>query len=645
MHNTQIHAKHYRKFNFKRGHMKKTILLLLLFISVSLLFTSNREIDSLYTELELADDSEKIAILDILAGNFWELSPNERIPLALQMVELSEKLKDQGYKADAYNYLGIAYNQLDETQKSLDYFHKALDIFEELDDKSGIARTFLNLAQANLYLDNFDKALEYSKKNLAISLEIGDKKGMFMALNGLGTVMAKTERYDEALDYLFQALTIVKEINDKIGISQIYNNIGNVYFVLEETDKVLEYRLQSLEIIRELDNKWELALITYNIAEYYLENNEPDKAYPYLLESQELAEMLDNQGLIRDNTNFYSWYYELKEDYKKALKYLKDYSKLTKQQFSEELSETTAEMQIKYETEKKERQNEIYKLLIEKQRTDQTRLIGGLILFFIFLVVICLLYLAKNKTNKLLKKEITEHKKAEEALKSVYDDLDSFSYSVSHDLRSPLRALDGFAKILLEECTSDIDAEGAHLLNLISSNANKMNKMIEDLLSFSRLGRKAIVKSTVNMNTLFSNIFNELRIFSPERKINFNVSQLPSIIADVSLMQHVITNLLSNAIKFTQSKEEADIQVGSFNKDDQVIYYVRDNGVGFNMKYAGKLFNVFQRLHSTMEFEGSGAGLAIVQKIIQKHGGKIWAEAEVNKGATFYFSLPKMIKK
>jgi len=221
------------------------------------------------------------------------------------------------------------------------------------------------------------------------------------------------------------------------------------------------------------------------------------------------------------------------------------------------------------------------------------------------------------------------------------NDLESFSYSVSHDLRSPLRAISGFTNSLYKKYFEKLDDEGKRLINVIVESTRKMDCLIDDMLSFSHLGRKDVMKDSVNMNQLFAEVFNELRALCPGRNIDFNISQLPPISADASLMQHVVTNLLSNAIKFTQQKEHAIIEVGSLKKNRQVIYYVKDNGVGFDMKYANKLYNVFQRLHSDREFEGTGVGLAIVYKIIQKHGGNVWAEAEVNRGATFYFSLPK----
>jgi len=220
-------------------------------------------------------------------------------------------------------------------------------------------------------------------------------------------------------------------------------------------------------------------------------------------------------------------------------------------------------------------------------------------------------------------------------------DLEAFSYSVSHDLRTPLRAISGFTNALYKNYFDTLDDEGKRLLNVIINSASKMGCLIDDILAFSRLGRKEVVKKVIDLNPIFTEAYNEITNLITDRHIDFKLSKLPPAKADATLISHVISNLLSNAVKFTQTKDQAVIEVGSMKKDDSVVYYVKDNGVGFDMAYADKLYNVFQRMHSDREFEGTGVGLAIVYKILQRHGGNIWAKAEVNKGATFYFSIPQ----
>lgn len=226
-------------------------------------------------------------------------------------------------------------------------------------------------------------------------------------------------------------------------------------------------------------------------------------------------------------------------------------------------------------------------------------------------------------------------------LEHANKELEAFSYSVSHDLRAPLRAIDGFSRILLEDHGSKLDGDAPRLLGVIRSNTQNMGRLIDDLLAFSRLGRKQIERSQIDMTEVARNVFAQLDPTSSEPASHFCLEALPSAQGDPAMVRQVFTNLISNALKYSRTNEQQRIQVGGYSQSGERVYYVKDNGVGFEMDYADKLFGVFQRLHSAEEFEGTGVGLAIVQRIIHRHGGRVWAEGKVNEGATFYFTLPR----
>ncbi|TRX12175.1 PAS domain S-box protein [Flavobacterium gawalongense] len=236
--------------------------------------------------------------------------------------------------------------------------------------------------------------------------------------------------------------------------------------------------------------------------------------------------------------------------------------------------------------------------------------------------------------------DITEIKNAEEKLIEINKELESFSYSVSHDLRAPLRAINGYAQILNEDYGKKLDQEGMRILETIRSNATKMGTLIDDLLAFSRLGRKEIQKTEVDMDKLIESVINEMNK-SITHKAEINTANLHKVKADYRLLHQVMFNLVSNAIKYSSKGENPVVRISSEEKNGDIVFSVNDNGAGFDMQYADKLFGVFQRLHSHEEFKGTGVGLAIVQRIITKHGGKVWAEGIVNKGVTFHFSLTK----
>jgi signal transduction histidine kinase len=244
-----------------------------------------------------------------------------------------------------------------------------------------------------------------------------------------------------------------------------------------------------------------------------------------------------------------------------------------------------------------------------------------------------------SRSHQHLETQVAQRTKA---LEGTNAELESFSYSVSHDLRAPLRAIHGFSRILLEDHTAKLDPEAQRLLGVIDQNTRRMGQLIDDLLAFSRLGRTDLSTGPVDMKELAQTVADEIQRTDNGRQgsLEIRIDPLPPARGDRGLLRQVMSNLLQNAAKFTRDRPSARIEVGSRADSGQTVYFVKDNGAGFDARYADKLFGVFQRLHSTEQFDGTGVGLAIVKRIVQRHGGRVWAEGAVDQGATFFFTLP-----
>ncbi|MGO9580307.1 MAG: sensor histidine kinase [Desulfobaccales bacterium] len=248
----------------------------------------------------------------------------------------------------------------------------------------------------------------------------------------------------------------------------------------------------------------------------------------------------------------------------------------------------------------------------------------------------------REEALKKLNLELEQRVKERTAqLEAANQELEAFSYSVSHDLKAPLRAIEGFSRMLVARHSANFDTEAIRLLDVVCTNTKRMDHLINDLLAFSRLGQQHIRKSIIDLSILAKQVFQQFLDQEPKKDLQLILNDLPPALGDPNLINQVMVNLLANAVKYTRPGKTAVIEVGGRTEGSKTVYCVKDNGIGFDERFAHKIFGVFERLHSADEYEGTGIGLAIVKRIIKRHGGRVWAEGKVNEGAIFYFALPK----
>ena len=263
-----------------------------------------------------------------------------------------------------------------------------------------------------------------------------------------------------------------------------------------------------------------------------------------------------------------------------------------------------------------------------------------LLLIVTFISLVLYLYHRKKSEQNILSLNADLARNVAE-LNNANKELESFSYSVSHDLRAPLRIIDGFAQIMSEEYKNKMDAEGRRFIDAIRTNAQQMGLLIDDLLNFSRIGRQELALHEINMTKLVEHVIDSFRVLNKTIGAEIQIGQIANAKCDEHLIKQVWINLLSNALKYSRKKEKPVISISTQETETEIIYSVTDNGVGFDMEFSDKLFAVFQRLHKVSEYEGTGVGLALVSRIVTRHKGRVWAYSVPDQGATFYFSLPK----
>lgn len=431
--------------------------------------------------------------------------------------------------------------------------------------------------------------------------------------------------------------------------------VKQVYVILDEnskvrhSDQVLNYGTEALKLVIDSETGFRGFIITNNDA-YKEPWREAKEKFAVVI--GKLSKLVsDNPDQAKEIKDIDLLYLSWNENAEKTLSYREKYKKASPDEMIQSRKVIMDSIRTSFEEFLQRERGLRNARWEEAEKTSREAIaltIGLGVVLGVLLAIMSLLQLKKlsNNYSKAYSSlaEATDH--LEEAvatrtheLTMVNKELEAFSYSVSHDLRAPLRGIDGFSQILIEDYSDKLDAEGVRYLGFIRSGVQKMGVLIDDLINLSRLTRSEFKKENVDLSILAAEIIKDLKDADPERKVEFTNFLPQKVSADQGLLRAALQNLISNAWKYSQTREVSKIELGQIFKDGKVTYYVRDNGVGFDMRFYDKLFQPFQRLHPREQFEGSGIGLVTVARVIHRHNGVIWGESELNKGSTFYFTL------
>lgn len=643
-------------------------------------------------------DKNKVATCQMVMGHVnadraWILKDTaySQKALALYTTALNYHKKLNDKERICVSFLNIAnlhlgYHRISPSamhlQKSLEYSHQSLQISQQLNDKLRSSINLGNIAEVYYAKKKYDTALDYYLKAYNLLKETGNIDFTLVTLQSIITTYKASKQYDKALELSEEYRKIATENKYTGYLKDHYKLLSEIYLAQNNFEKAYQNRIlyekysdsilneeKAKELIKaqvafESENKdREITILNKNQELQSAKLKQQHATRNYLVGSMVLVLLLllviynrflvktkaskiieeknrqleklsivaretANGVFITDANGNIEWFNEgfsklfgwksIEEYWQERGKNIFDVS--GNENIVNLISESINERKsITYENSTPTKNQN--KLWIQTTLTP--------------------IFDTKDQLTKMVfvETDITRLKNSEEQYLAVNKELEAFSYSISHDLRSPLRAINGYSTILQEEHSAGMNDEAKNALNAILKNSKKMGELIDDLLTFSRLGRTPLTTSEINMNRLVQSVIEEEMTWNP-KQIEFVVNELPSAKGTLTFIKQVLVNLISNAIKFSKHTQNARIEVGSYYKDNCIVYYVKDNGAGFDMKYYDKLFGVFQRLHSQDEFQGTGIGLAIVQKIIHRHNGTVWAKSTLNEGTTFYFSLP-----
>ena len=578
------------------------------------------------------------------------------LELYFELIEFEGEDKESLIKADAYSGISDIYLALGLYGRAFEYQMEALHLQERLENLPGIAKSNYNIGTIFFYQEQYEQSLLYYQTAKKYCDQLGDERLIYSSLGALGSLFAEMGELDKSFEYNSAALQLAKEIGFKSGIAYSLGNLSDNYQKKKEFDKAIASAWRSIELKKDLSDAWGQIGTYIMLSEIYLEVKNYDQALEALDAALELSERLNSKIRKLKIYETYAQVYAAQGEKLKAYEYQKDVLRMKDEVLSEKTVEEMGQAKRRYDLQKKEHEIEILKkenVLLEQSkhiRTLQAYILASVVLvLFIFAgwFFSRLKYQRSINTQIQEKNEILSSKNREidiknKQLQQSNEDLQQFAGVASHDLKEPLRMINSYSMLLEKKYMSHLDEMGQEFLHYITDAGSRMQRLLEDLLEYSRAGHQQSPASELSVTEALYDVSANLRHKLDEVKASLVIrnENMPVIIGHRTIMIQLFQNLISNGIKFRKDRDPVVI-VDCQEKHDEYVFSVADNGIGISEENKEKIFEMLHRLHTKTEYEGSGIGLATCKRLVGKMGGRIWVESEEGVGSTFFFTVPK----
>ncbi|MBU8892093.1 MAG: tetratricopeptide repeat-containing sensor histidine kinase [Bacteroidales bacterium] len=625
--------------------MKKNILLLLIFfLSISLYANNTPEIDSLYKRLINVEDSLKAEVLNELSWELRNSEPEKSIDYSLEAVKFAEKHKDYENLIKAHSYIGVAYRILGNYSESTDYYYKGLALAKKYGVTEQEGYAYINIGNLHIYQGYYYNAIDNLNKAREIAEKLDHKRMLGYIHLNIGRAQMLRDDNPEALENFNKALEYRMEINQVSGQAVCYKYIGDIHYDLGENKIALENYNKSLSVVDKDSDKDLYANIHTMIAKVYLMEGNYRLSKENAEKSMKIADDVGAKLIIRDNFKVLSDIELETNSYKKASEYLNCLINYNDTLFSQQLSEKIFNLEYQIEKQKKQTEIDILNkdkriraLELKRARTYNWGLLVILGLITIIFVYVLLSLKLRRKQNELLKNQ-------KEELDNINKTKDKMFLIIGHDLRGPIGNLKSLIEMLLEDEEIIQNKNLLETFNIFMKSVQSVSDLLENLLLWAKSQRGEIVFSPENIriNSVINRNLQLFRTIADHKGIKLSIQMDDNfdVFGDKNMLLTVVRNIISNAIKYTSRGGTIDIKVEHDLKYNKVI--IKDSGVGFDSKIAGQILDSksFYTTSGTNNESGSGLGLLLSKEFVEKNGGKIWAESEPDKGATFYFTVP-----